>query len=53
MLLVEPVYSYLMSEPKQDDIVALNDPQDNTPVVKRIIASAGTIHLPQKRQSLC
>ena len=32
-------FSYLMREPKQDDIVALKDPQDNVAVVKRIIAT--------------
>ncbi len=34
-------FAYLVSEPKQDDIVALKDPQDNTSVVKRIIATPG------------
>ena len=34
-------FTYLVGEPKQDDIVALKDPQDNTPVVKRIIAMPG------------
>lgn len=34
-------YAYLAREPKPDDIVALKDPQDNTPVVKRIIAMPG------------
>jgi signal peptidase I len=34
-------FTYLIDQPKQDDIVALNDPQDNTPVVKRIIAMPG------------
>ncbi|HXR04355.1 MAG TPA: signal peptidase I [Verrucomicrobiae bacterium] len=32
-------FAYVVSEPKQDDIVALKDPQDSTPVVKRIIAT--------------
>jgi signal peptidase I len=34
-------YSYLVSEPRQDDIVAVRDPQDNTLLVKRIIAVPG------------
>jgi signal peptidase I len=34
-------YSYLVSEPRQGDIVALRDPQDNTLLVKRIIATPG------------
>ncbi|MGA3284942.1 MAG: signal peptidase I [Verrucomicrobiota bacterium] len=34
-------FAYHVGEPKQDDIVALKDPQDNTPVVKRIIAMPG------------
>jgi signal peptidase I len=34
-------FTYLVGEPKQDDIVALKDPQDNTPLVKRIIALPG------------
>ncbi len=34
-------FAYIVGEPKQDDIVALKDPQDNTPVVKRIIALPG------------
>jgi signal peptidase I len=34
-------FTYLVGEPKQDDIVALKDPQDNTPLVKRIIATPG------------
>ena len=34
-------YSYLLSEPRQDDIVAVKDPQDNTLLVKRIIAVPG------------
>jgi len=38
-------YSYLLSEPRQDDIVAVRDPQDNTLLVKRIIALPG--------QSIC
>ena len=46
-------YSYLVSEPQQDDIVALRDPQDNTLLVKRIIATPGAIRLSQKRQGLC
>ena len=38
-------FSYLVGQPKQDDIVAVRDPQDNTLLVKRIIALPG--------QSLC
>lgn len=38
-------YSYLVSEPRQDDIVAVRDPQDNMLLVKRIIAVPG--------QSIC
>ena len=38
-------YSYLLGEPQQDDIVAVRDPQDNTLLVKRIIALPG--------QSIC
>jgi signal peptidase I len=34
-------FTYLVCEPKQDDIVALKDPQDNTALVKRIIATPG------------
>jgi signal peptidase I len=34
-------FAYIVGEPKPDDIVALRDPQDNTPVVKRIIATPG------------
>jgi signal peptidase I len=34
-------FSYLVSEPKQNDIVALKDPRDNTLEVKRIIAMPG------------
>lgn len=34
-------YSYLVSEPRSDDIVAVKDPQDNTLLVKRIIAVPG------------
>lgn len=34
-------FAYVVGEPKPDDIVALKDPQDNTPVVKRIIAMPG------------
>src|SRR5208282_4116550 len=34
-------FVYLVDEPKQDDIVALRDPQDNIPEVKRIIATPG------------
>lgn len=34
-------YSYLVSEPRQDDIVAVRDPQDNSLLVKRIIAVPG------------
>ncbi len=33
--------AYVASEPHRDDIVALKDPQDNTLVVKRIIAMPG------------
>jgi len=34
-------YSYLISEPRSNDIVALRDPRDNTLEVKRIIAVSG------------
>jgi signal peptidase I len=34
-------YSYIISEPRQHDIVALRDPRDNTLEVKRIIALPG------------
>ena len=34
-------FSYLVGQPKQDDIVAVRDPQDNTLLVKRIIAVPG------------
>jgi signal peptidase I len=34
-------YSYRVSEPRQDDIVAVRDPQDNMLLVKRIIAVPG------------
>lgn len=34
-------FSYLIGEPKQNDIVALKDPRDNTLEVKRIIAMPG------------
>jgi signal peptidase I len=34
-------FTYLVGEPKQDDVVALKDPQDNMPLVKRIIATPG------------
>lgn len=34
-------YSYLVSEPQRDDIVAVRDPQDNMLLVKRIIATPG------------
>ena len=34
-------FTYLVGEPKQDDIVAVRDPQDNTLLVKRIIAVPG------------
>jgi signal peptidase I len=34
-------FSYLVSEPRQNDIVALKDPRDNTLEVKRIIAMPG------------
>lgn len=34
-------FAYVVGQPKQDDIVALKDPQDNTPVVKRVIATPG------------
>jgi signal peptidase I len=33
--------SYLVGKPRQDDIVAVRDPQDNTLLVKRIIALPG------------
>src|SRR5208282_6283692 len=32
-------FSYVISEPRQNDIVALKDPRDNTLEVKRIIAT--------------
>jgi signal peptidase I len=34
-------FSYIISEPRQNDIVALKDPRDNTLEVKRIIATPG------------
>jgi signal peptidase I len=34
-------FSYIISEPRQTDIVALKDPRDNTLEVKRIIATPG------------
>ncbi len=34
-------FSYVISEPKQNDIVALKDPRDNVLEVKRIIAMPG------------
>lgn len=34
-------YSYLVREPQRDDIVAVRDPEDNTLLVKRIIATPG------------
>ena len=34
-------FSYVISEPRQNDIVALKDPRDNTREVKRIIAMPG------------
>jgi signal peptidase I len=34
-------YSYLISKPRRDDIVAVRDPQDNVLIVKRIIATPG------------
>jgi signal peptidase I len=34
-------YSYLISQPQRDDIVAVRDPQDNMLIVKRIIATPG------------
>jgi signal peptidase I len=34
-------FSYVVSEPRQNDIVALKDPHDNTLEVKRIIAMPG------------
>jgi len=34
-------FSYVISEPRQNDIVALKDPRDNTLEVKRIIAMPG------------
>jgi len=33
--------AYVVDQPKQDDIVVLRDPQDQSPVVKRIIATPG------------
>ena len=39
--------AYIKSEPRQSDIVALKDPQDNVLVVKRIIALS-----PDERDSL-
>jgi signal peptidase I len=34
-------YSYLVTKPQRDDIVAVRDPEDNTLLVKRIIATPG------------
>jgi signal peptidase I len=34
-------FSYIINEPRQNDIVALKDPRDNTLEVKRIIATPG------------
>ena len=34
-------FSYVIGQPHQDDIVAVRDPQDNTLLVKRIIAVPG------------
>ena len=34
-------YSYILGKPQRDDIVAVRDPQDNTLLVKRIIATPG------------
>lgn len=34
-------YSYLLTKPQRDDIVAVRDPQDNMLLVKRIIAVPG------------
>lgn len=34
-------FSYVVGQPKQDDIVAVRDPQDNMLLVKRIIAVPG------------
>jgi signal peptidase I len=34
-------YSYIVEKPQRDDIVAVRDPQDNTLLVKRIIATPG------------
>jgi len=34
-------YSYLVRAPQRNDIVAVRDPQDNTLIVKRIIATPG------------
>jgi signal peptidase I len=34
-------FAYLIGEPQPEDIVAIKDPQDNTPEVKRIIATPG------------
>ncbi len=34
-------FSYVIGQPKRDDIVAVRDPEDNTLLVKRIIALPG------------
>jgi signal peptidase I len=34
-------YSYLIGKPQHEDIVAVRDPQDNTLLVKRVIATPG------------
>ena len=34
-------YSYILGTPQRDDIVAVRDPEDNTLLVKRIIATPG------------
>jgi len=34
-------FAYLVREPQPEDIVAIKDPKDNTPEVKRIIATPG------------
>jgi signal peptidase I len=34
-------FAYVINEPRQDDVVALKDPRDNTLVVKRIVAMPG------------
>ena len=43
-------FSYVISEPRQEDIVVVKDPQDNGLDVKRIIATPGqSIHIKDGR----